>query len=95
MIGGEQLVTGLEGQRPQHCVDRRGGVGDPDQVVRGCAEETAQCGTRLVEQALEVPDEELHRLALDALPQLRLVLQHRDRAGAERTVVQEDHGRIQ
>ena len=90
VIRGEQFITRFEAQRPEYCVDRRRRVGDPGQVPRRCAEETAESGPGLVEQALEVPDEELHRLALHALSQLRLVFQYLDRTGAERAVIQKD-----
>ena len=83
MVGGEELVTRLEALRAEHGVDRRRRIGQPGQVARRRAEEFAQHRAGLVQQALQVPHEELHRLAFHPLSQLGLVLEHRYRAGAE------------
>jgi hypothetical protein len=43
----------------------------------------------------EIARQELHRLLFHSLSELALVLEHRDRAGAERSVVEEAHLAIQ
>ncbi len=95
MVGDEQLVTGGEGEGTEHGVDAGGGVGDEDQVVGSGTEEPAQAGAGRVQQLLQVPLEEAHRVGLHAAPDTVLGGEDGLGRGAEGPVVEEVVVRIE
>jgi hypothetical protein len=89
VVGGQDLVADVEGQRLDDGVDAAGRVGQPGQVGWLRAEQLGQRLARAVEPLLELVVEEAHRLALHPRAQLGLRLEHHPRRGTERTVVEE------
>ena len=89
VVGGDQLVAGLQDERAEHGVHPDGGVVDEGEVVGVDVEERPEPAARLVEQRLDGPDEEVDRIPLHPGPELGLQREHLAGAGAERAVVEE------
>ena len=95
VIGGEDLVPGLELERSRNRVDAGGGVRDEDEVLCVRPDECGERSARLIQGRFQVADEEGDRLALHPLAPGVLGRQHRSRRRAERAVVQERDARVE
>ena len=95
MVRDQQFIAAFEWQRAQHGVDTRGRIRHEHQARRVGSEEFRQLTASIVEQLFKVANEELDRLALEAVANLSLIFEHRPRAGPERAVVQVNHLRVE
>ena len=94
-IGTKDFVAGSEIERPGGDVHARGDIGDEDEVLRIGRDVFAQRSTRRREQAVKPAREKFDRPALELELPLLVALEDGARAGAERTVIQEDDVRIE
>ena len=95
MVGRQELVARLEGERAEDGVHARRGIRDEREVVGVGADEGGQLRAGAIEQPLQLPAEEPHRLALHPLAKPLLRLDDGARAGAERPVVEEGHAGVE
>ena len=95
VIGDQQFVVDLEAQRSQDRIGPGGCVRYRDEPLRIRTQERGQRLSRRVVPIEQPAREELHGLALELVAKLLLEFEHRSRAGAERSVVQEHDIRIE
>ena len=89
VVGGQDLVTGLQRRRAGDDVDAMRGVGDVDEIVRSGVDIFAKHLARLAQEAIKLAPQEQHRLAFQ--PALPILVGSEDRLGrrAEGAVVEE------
>src|SRR5687767_3988688 len=91
VIGGKQLIAGLETKRPKHCIDALGGVGDEAELIGDDAQKWNEGQFLEVQQLLTPPPQQLNRLRLQVGPPLLLLIEHRYGTGPKRTMVEKRH----
>ncbi len=89
VVGDEKLISNVEPERAEHCVDGGGCVGYERQIVRVGAGEGGEILPGGFAEAREFVDEEADWLAFHSASKRHLVVEDRDGGGAERAVVQE------
>lgn len=88
---GDLLDAGAQVQTAGDHVERRGGIGEIDDLVASTADISRQLGASLGQQRFSPPAQKLYRLPLQlTLPPL-IHLEHRPRARAEGAVVEKDN----
>ena len=95
MVRHQQLITAFEAQRAENGVDTGGRIRHEHQTFRLDSEEFRQLTAGFIEEFFKVANEELDRLALEAVANLSLKFEHCPRAGPERAVVQVNHPRVE
>ena len=95
MVGGEQLIAGLQFEPAEHGVHARCGVGGEDDVFGLTADEGREVDAGMAEERPEIAAEKLHRLPLHAGSELGLLLEYGARSGAEGAVVEEGDMRVE
>ncbi len=93
--GDEQFLVLVEIERAEDGIHSGGGIRHERQSTLVGAEELRKGAPGLIEQRLELPDHEAHRLALELRAQVILFGQNRDRRGAEGTVIEKGDARLE
>ncbi len=88
VVGGEQLVAGVEAERAQDRVHARRRVGDEDQILGVRVDEVGERAPGGVEPGLELAIEERDRAVLENGAQPRLLGLDGARAGTKRAMVE-------
>jgi hypothetical protein len=95
VVGGEKFVTGLQWERPNHCVDRGRGVGDESERFGSCSQDPGQDPARFVDGRLPSIDDEVRRVLLEATPPFRLGIEDGEWGCPKRTMIEMEDLRIQ
>jgi hypothetical protein len=95
VVGGEDLVAGLEPERPQDRVHAAGGVRDQPEVIGVRPDERADRRPDLGERPVELSGQELDRLALEPVAPRPLSVEDRRRTCAIRPVVEKCDLRVE
>ena len=91
LVRRQNLVPRLQWQRARNHVQPRRGIRHEHEVICAAVDIVCQSLARRSHEVIEPPAQELHRLAFQLpLPTL-VLLQHRSRPCAERSVVQKHH----
>ena len=90
VIGGQDLVAGLQIERLGDDVESLGGIDQPDDIVGPGTEEGRERDARCPHPRREVASEEGDGLALELKLEVLVGFEHRSRAGAERAMVEKD-----
>lgn len=95
VVGGEQLVALAQVQALQDGIHAGGGVGEEHQTVRVGADEGRRPLPGALQQVGQAAGQEVDRLSLHLLAPVLLGVEHLDGAGAEGSVVEEGHHRVE
>ena len=90
MVGGEDLVAGLQVERLGDDVEAERGIGEADDIVGCGAQFLGQRDARDAHGFGQVAAKEFHRLTLELELPFLVLGEDRAGAGAERAVVEED-----
>src|SRR4051794_8765746 len=67
VIGEQHIVSGFERERVSDDVHSDGGVIDKDQIATSSADKSCQSIARRPPSGIQLPDEKIHRLAIDRI----------------------------